>query len=341
MAQPIRAGGSALTVTVTSSTPSVGLINSLTGSAASATATIPVGAAQTGGSVAAGGVAFDPVAAGTTTVSATIPGFVTTTDASALVTVTGPGMTLYSPMPYPGYSGPTYPRYVGAGLQDGPYWVQLGASGHGGRTVRITSSNAAIALVAPNATTPGTAFIDVLIADGATDASFYVQGLEGQVGSVTVSAVAPGFTGAATGTIEVVTAGYRITTLPSTIPATGETTVFVVEVGVPITDGTDLLSQFYTGTSQAVRPGGLLTATVTNSNATGAQLITASGGDQTWAVNILAGQSTTASSVGTGGIALDPLSGACSAVGCDTFVDANIPGLVKTLTATRTVQITP
>ena len=53
------------------------------------------------------------------------------------------------------------------------------------------------------------------------------------------------------------------------------------------------------------------------------------------------GQSTTAGSVATGGIEFDPLSAACSPVGCDTFVQADIPGLIKMTTATRTVRINP
>ena len=86
-----------------------------------------------------------------------------------------------------------------------PAWINLEASNHGGVTLRITSSNAAVALVAPNATTAGTAFIDVPVANGTTTVSFVVQGVEGQVGSVTVSASASGFTGTTSGIINVVT----------------------------------------------------------------------------------------------------------------------------------------
>ena len=44
-----------------------------------------------------------------------------------------------------------FPRYVGAGLQDANYLVRLGASNHGGVTVRVTSSDATKVLVSPNA----------------------------------------------------------------------------------------------------------------------------------------------------------------------------------------------
>ena len=112
--------------------------------------------------------------------------------------------------------------------------------------------------------------------------------------------------------------------------------------GVPTPNGADLLSQSYTGTSQAVRPGGLFTATVTNSNATGSQLITASGGDQSWAVNILPGHSHNRVERGTGGI---PHSIHCQVRVRPSVVTRSwtqtIPGLVKTTTATQTVRITP
>ena len=334
--QAVRAGGTARTVTVTSSTPATGLGKTLSGAATPVTVTIPVGASQTAATVAAGGVAFDPVAGGTTTIAATIPGFIALPEASRVVTVTTPGITVLGPS-----STSFGTRFLGAGLQDGAFIVRLEASGHGGVTVRVTSSDATKLLVAPNATTAGTAFVDLPVANGATDGTFYLQGVEGQLGTATVTATVTGFTSATSGTVNIVTPGYRLTSLPSSIAATGATTVFFVEVGPPTANGSDLLSQSGTGALQAVRPGGLFTATVTNSNAVGAQLIAASGGAQSWAVNILAGQDRTAATTGTGGIAFDPLSGACSATGCDTFVEADIPGLVKTTVATRTVRVTP
>ena len=67
-------------------------------------------------------------------------------------------------------------QFIGSGLQD-PHIARLGGSVHGGVTVRIASNDPAIALVAANATTPGTAFVDVFVPDGSTDASLYVQGV--------------------------------------------------------------------------------------------------------------------------------------------------------------------
>ena len=80
--------------------------------------------------------------AASTIVSATAAGFraAVTVD----VTVTQPAISLFS-----------VPGLVGAGLMSGTYTARLGASAHGGVTIRITSSNPALVLVSPNASTAG------------------------------------------------------------------------------------------------------------------------------------------------------------------------------------------
>ena len=338
--QAIRAGGMARTVTLTSSDPNVGRVKSAAGEGASTTVTIPAGASYT--EYAA--VQFVPVAPGTTTVSATIPAFVSVGSANADVRVDPPAITVYSPYAYPVYQ--IFPRYVGAGLQDGPYWFTLGGSAHGGSRVRVTSSDPARALVSPDADTPGSPWIEIQVADGQTSASFFVQGLEGASGDVTVTVSESRFVAGVSGTITVAAPAYRLLGLPPSVPATVDTFIFFVELGVPTAGDTDLIEQVYTGFRQALRPrplpeGTALTVTVTNDNPIASQLITASGGRQSWAISILRGQSASSASVDTGGIAFDALSGACTDVGCDTFVEATIPGWIKTQQATRLVRVTP
>ena len=118
--------------------------------------------------VSGGGVAFDPLGAGTTGVSATIPGFISTSAALQNVTVITPPISLFS-----------FPTTVGAGLQVGFLSAQLGGSQHGGVTVRIESDNPSLALVSPNNTTAGTPFINAFVSNGSTSVSFFVQGVEG------------------------------------------------------------------------------------------------------------------------------------------------------------------
>ena len=81
-------------------------------------------------------------------------------------------------MPQITLSAPT----VGSGLQVGAS-VSLGASNHGGVTVHVASTNPAVVLVSPDATTPGTASIDVVVPNGTGSFSYYVQGLEQAVGT--------------------------------------------------------------------------------------------------------------------------------------------------------------
>jgi hypothetical protein len=161
-----------------------------------------------------------------------------------------------------------------------------------------------------------------------------VQGLS--VGTTTLELTAPGFEVSTSGQVVVVQPSFQLQNVPSSIAATGATTAFQVVVGYSNFPHAQLAE------AQAVSPGSSpLAVTVTNSNAVAAQLVTASGGAQLWTVSILPGQSSTSNAVSTGGIAFDPLSGACSPTGCSTFVDADIPGFTRTTAANRLVQITP
>jgi hypothetical protein len=61
----------------------------LAGGAQSRTVVLPAGQYYTPVSVATGGVEFDPLSGGSTTVSASIPGFITTRAGTVTVQVTG------------------------------------------------------------------------------------------------------------------------------------------------------------------------------------------------------------------------------------------------------------
>ena len=126
--QALRAGAPSVTVTVSHTNTGGGAAgHDERGRARSRTVTIAAGQSIRRRTVAAGGVAFDPIGGGSTTVSATAAGF--RAAAPVTVTVSAPGITLLN-----------LPTAVGAGLQDGCRRRRLGASAHGGVTVRITSS---------------------------------------------------------------------------------------------------------------------------------------------------------------------------------------------------------
>jgi len=85
--QQIRAGGSPITVTFQTDNTSAGVLTDGVTPGASVTAEIGVQRANTPTSVAAGGVAHDPLAAGSPTISASTPNFVQTVGATVIVTI--------------------------------------------------------------------------------------------------------------------------------------------------------------------------------------------------------------------------------------------------------------
>jgi hypothetical protein len=291
-------------VTVTHTNPDVAQLVTTAGAGQTRILTIEPGQSNTPTAVASGGVAFDPLNPGETTVSASAPGI--NLLRTEQVTVSAPGITLFSAT-----------ITVGAGLQYGAFTARLGATLHGGVTMRIRSSDPQVLLIAPDGTTAGTEFIDVFVPNGSTDVNYFVQAVEGTTGTATITASAPGFVNA-TGTGNVVEPGLQIESLLASVLATGGNDEFIVRVGVPNQFGTGL------ALAQEVRAGLTLTATITNTNGTAAQLVTLAGGAQSRSVAIPAGSSSSAGTVATGGIAFDPL-----ATG-STTVTATIPGFVTT-----------
>jgi uncharacterized repeat protein (TIGR01451 family) len=312
--QPVRAGGAGLTVTFAHTNPAVARLTTSAGSGQTRTVVIPPGQYYTPVSVATGGIEFDPLGGGTTTVSASVPGFLSL--GTQTVTVSGPGITLSS-----------MPATVGAGLMEGNYLARLGGTEHSGVTVRITSSNPNVLRVSADVNTAGSAFVDIPVANGATDAYYVIHGIEGARGAVVVTASAPGFTDAQ-GTVNVVQPGLQIGSLPPSVGSTDASVAFYVTVGLPAATGEYLVQH------QNARAGTSLTVTITNSASGVAQLVTLAGGAQSRTVILPAGQYYTPVSVATGGVEFDPLSGG------STTVSASIPGFITTRDGTVTVQVT-
>ena len=122
------------------------------------------------------GLAFDPIAAGSTTATVTgPPGFVTMSSSGVqTVTITGPG--------HRGHRQPSL--VVGASLQTAAA-AFLDASEHGGVVVTITSSDPSRVRLSPDATTPGATSINVNVPNGLTGVPYYVQGMENITGTAT------------------------------------------------------------------------------------------------------------------------------------------------------------
>jgi hypothetical protein len=311
-------------VTLTSSLPAVAQLRTLAGLAQVRTITVPENESFSAADVASGGIEFEPLGAGTTTVSATSAGFENGLGGSVNVTVSAPRITLT------GLSVTGLPLKVGMGLQSNfnPFFGAVGASlegsDHGGITVRIRSLTPGVALLAPDDTTAGAEVIDVAVQPNVTFAPFYIQGVS--AGTASFSATATGFIDG-TGSADVVAPALQIEGLPTTINATDNSVPFAVAIGVSADGGASLLQY------QSTRPGTSVTATVTNSNASAAQLVTLAGGEQIRTVVIASGQSRTPFTVAAGGIEFDPLTAG------QTTVSASIPGFLVTAAGVVTVDV--
>jgi hypothetical protein len=174
---------------------------------------------------------FVPLSAGQTTVTASIPGFLSTTAAAQAITVDLPGITTFS-------------RTIGAGLQYSENSV-LGTANHGGVTLHIASSDKQVARIAPNGSTPGDesspvqSSIDLFVPNGTATFSYTVQGVAGAAGSVTVTVSAPGFTDG-TGTITAVQPAVMISGLEPSRSVGSLPDSFTVLLGTPNASGTSL-----------------------------------------------------------------------------------------------------
>jgi hypothetical protein len=310
-AQNIRAGGSPVTVTFAVDNLGIAALETTALQDDTVTATIVPGLYYTPGSVAAGGVAFDPVGVGTVTVTARATGFVAQPQATQQVVVSVPGISVGA-------------RTVGAGLQEGTSFG-LGAASHGGVTVMLTSSDSTILVLATNATTPGTRSISVFVPDNNTSVGFYVQGVEGTTGIATVTVSAPGFLDGSA-TMTVVQPGIIVAGLGSSFAAGAADQHFYAYVGYPSGNSVN---------AQNVRPGPGLTVTATSSNTAAALIETSTGSGASRTAVIPAGLYYTPSTFASGGFVLDPVAAG------QTTVSVSTPGYIVQPIGTQLVTITP
>lgn len=310
----LRTGGTPITVTFANSNPTVGQLVTSGGPGQSATATIAVGASRTPFGLASGGIEFDPLSSGTTTVNAAAPGVAQVANSSASVTVSAPAITS---------SGGT----LGAGLQFGS-GASLGASNYGSTTVRVESSDPSRVLVAPTPTTVGAAFIDIPMTAPSTSITYYVSAVEGTTGTATITVSAPGFTSATSG-ITVRGLGLDLISVPASTTALSANSAFTARIGTLNAAGTAVESEL------PLRAGGVpIVVTVTNSNASVAQLVTSGGTSQSTQATIPVGQARTPFGVTNGGLEFDPIAAG------STTVTVSAPGTVAVSLATQVVTVT-
>ena len=187
--------------------------------------TVPV----TGGT--SWGLAFDPLANGTTTVTVTGPAGVQTMTTSGIRTVV---------VGTPGIAVPETTT-VGGGLQE-LIFATLGGSQHGGVDVTISSSAPGILRISPDGATVGDVdgSITVPMPNGLASFTFVLQALENVTGTAIVTLSAPGFV-TSTITVTVTAAGLEIVGLPTSQQlGDPEQTGWWVQVGIPDQFGSGL-----------------------------------------------------------------------------------------------------
>jgi hypothetical protein len=308
-AEDVSPATGALSVTVASGTPSVGELLSGVSDVATANGLIPVGASGTNGSGGTG-FTFVPLTDGTTTLTLSSTVFPSATTnvgpASQLVTVTPSALTLQSAI------------QVGSGLQVAMSGSLQAATNDGGVTINIASSDPTKLLVSPDATTPGTAFINVFVANGTLSYTFYVQGVAGATGSVTLTASSTD-TQFTTGTTSVAVAEPQLvfyTGLPTSEPATSADVPFEIATFVPGYSYED------------VAAGSSLVVTVSSSNTAAASLTTLSNTQTSpVTVTIAAGTEFSPATVSGGGVALHAVAAG------STNITATAPGTLPALQA--------
>ena len=267
-----------LTVTVTSSTPSVGALLSGGVNSGTATGTIPVGAYTTSSGT---GFTFVPVSNGMTTLAVSATGFASTTTnygpASQVVTVTQSGFTLGIGAAASSSTG------VGIGLEVNAGSISLGAPAPtGGITIQVTSSAPGNVLLladvsgVANGTTVGAGTINVLIPAGQSSGSFWLQGMA--LGTSTITATDPtdAYTSPAGIQASAVASGISLSGPPTSTTNLAGTSTFNAIVGA--LSGTTLSPQgvspqtgtlTVTVTSSAPAVGALLSGGVNSGTATG------------------------------------------------------------------------
>jgi hypothetical protein len=249
--QAIRAGGTPITFTVTSSNTAVAQLVTTGGAGASRTVVVPVGSARSASTVAAGGIAVDAVGPGSATIQASSDDAIELPGATRTVTVTAPGTSLNLGS-----------ARVGAGLRYGSFSVTLGAAaGAGGVPVTLTSADPSkLRLSSTDAAEVGAGAITLTVPAGSTSASFNIHGMEAQAGTVTVTATAPGYVGTS--------GSATVTPVVADLQGVNETTTsltaddpFEVRVGAQSAAGTGMYDE------QPIRAGGApITFTVTSSD---------------------------------------------------------------------------
>jgi len=262
---------------------------------------------------------FDPVSAGTTTVTVESANFAAVGSPFTVVISNLPSIT------------PSAPPSVGGGLQAAGSAV-LGIPTPVALVVRVESSDPSRLKVAPNATTVGADFADVTVVAGGNVLNYVLQAEDWVPGTSTSAPVTITFTAVgyntATDTTSYVQPAVQIINVPTTSTTLSPNADFGARVGVGASNGLNAIQ----ARRAAASP---LTVTFTNGTASVAEIDLNGGvsGAQVQTATIAAGSSQTPN--GAGGVEFDPLGTGT------TVVTATIPGFIAGGNSTTVTVSTP
>jgi len=314
--QNVRTGGQPVTVTLSLDDSLLAVLQTLSDTTHTVSVIVDTGEQFSPASVMAGGVEFDGLAPGVVTVTASAPGFVTVTQGQKAVNVTAPTINVTGL-----FSG------IGAGLQSPQLIANLSAGNHGGVTLHIETSDTLVALVADGPTSPGAEFVDIFVANGVSNPTFRIQGVDGTTGSATVTVSAPGFVGTQVFPT-IVQPAIDIRNLAGTIDVGDPTDPFAARVGVPFGGNTSV--QY----SQERRGGAPpLVVTVVSNDTTAAKVATQGASGDTVTVEISPGESESPPDLPAGGVGLSPVAEG------QTIVFVSTPGFIQTGNGQQTVIV--
>ena len=315
--QDARKGGGGITVTVSVPDTSVVQLKSGAQTGASVTVAIPERNSQNTATVS-----IDPLAAGTTSVSASIPGGVQSTGGSfpnpQSVTVGGTSLRFNA--------SAGDPIRIGAGLevcQNGNYSVQAYdpatnqvVNVTSATTVTIASSNGTAVLVSPSdTTTVGAASTTVTIPANSNSVLFCVAGASGQAGATSnLTASAGGFGSATPRAVSVLQPVVGISGIATNLTTQSVDDAFNVLVGI----GQPATPTVLSTVQDARKGGGGITVTVSVPDTSVVQL---KSGAQTGASVTVAIPERNSQNTAT--VSIDPLAAGT------TSVSASIPGGVQ------------
>ncbi|MDX2183537.1 MAG: hypothetical protein SFW08_06075, partial [Gemmatimonadaceae bacterium] len=312
-----RAGGPGFAARIVNDTIAVGRFVQTAGLTDTAVVTIAAGSANSPTNVASGGAAFRPAAPGVAVLRAIVPGTRSNANTSRAVTVSQPIFSALSA------------AAIGAGLQRSAS-LTLGAPTPDSLFVTLRFDRPGVALLSPDATTPGTDSIVVALPPSGATRSFFVAGVDGVIAdSVQLIATAPGYL-TRQSTVRVFQPVFQLSSANPTATTLAADDPLWISIGSPSSPTGNFISTADDRRAGAPPFAGI----ITSDSVTVVRFVQTAGVTDTARVPIAAGQSNSPTTVATGGAATRYVGAGT------TTLRAAVPGLRALTNSTVAVTVT-